>query len=90
LETEWVLRRLYGYTTEQVCEALKAVFGLPIVQLEDSAAVNQALDWHSLGLDFADALHLASRAGGAETFMTFDERLVKKSRLLGIHGVKLP
>ncbi len=90
LETEWVLRRLYGYSTEQVCDALKAMIGLPIVQLEDSASVTQALEWHSHGLDFADALHLASRPSGAETFMTFDERLVKKAKLLGIHGVRLP
>jgi predicted nucleic acid-binding protein len=31
------------------------------------------------GLDFADALHLAS-SGGATRFVTFDRRLVRRAR----------
>jgi len=32
------------------------------VQIEDPNAVLDALDWYERGLDFADALHLASTA----------------------------
>lgn len=37
-----------------------------------------ALAWHAGGLDFADALHLASPEGASE-FVTFDRALIKKA-----------
>lgn len=40
-----------------------------------------ALDWYEQGMDFADALHLASSAK-AVGFATFDEKLVKFARRL--------
>jgi hypothetical protein len=35
LETEWVLRSVYGYTPAQLAKALAAFAGLPGVALED-------------------------------------------------------
>jgi predicted nucleic-acid-binding protein len=43
----------------------------------------QALAWLDAGIDFADGLHLASR-GGAKSFVTFDERFVKRTAKLNI------
>lgn len=78
LETEWVIRRLYGFGPGQAEAALRDFSGLPGVTLENPAIVDQALDGMQGGTDFADALHLA--AAVAETctaFLTFDRRLVK-------------
>jgi len=51
---------------------------LPQVRVEDGPAVAEALDLLSAGMDFADALHVAS---GRETarFATFDRRLKKRA-----------
>jgi predicted nucleic acid-binding protein len=44
LETEWVLRSVYGYDSAGVCAALRAFAGLPRVSLEDPGLVATALD----------------------------------------------
>jgi len=76
LETEWVLRGVYRMSRPVVLARLRAFAGLPTVILEDPARVMQALNWTADGLDFADALHLAS-AGACEGFFTFDRGLAK-------------
>ncbi len=78
LETEWVLRRLYGFRRQQVAEALTALAALPNVRCEDESAIVAALEWAFQGLDFADALHLAS-ARSATHFATFDGDLAKRA-----------
>jgi len=79
LETEWVLRGLYDFSPQSLAEALKALAGLGTVFLEDAGAVAKALNWFEQGLDFADALHLAS-AGNAKQFATFDRKLARQAR----------
>lgn len=76
LETEWVLRRLYRKGKQEVAGALGNLAALPSVRCEDEAAVLQALAWSRQGLDFADALHLAS-SHTAVRFATFDRTLVR-------------
>ena len=73
LETEWVLRGAYGFTRNQVVEALAAFAGLPHVILEDPALIAKAIQWMADGMDFADALHFA-RTQHCEVFVTFDRR----------------
>lgn len=79
LETEWVLKSLYGFSTESLAAALRALAGLRTVFLEDETAVASALDWFTEGLDFADALHLVS-ANNAGQFATFDRRLARRAK----------
>ena len=79
LETEWVLRSLYEFTPQTLAGALRALAGLGTVSLEDAGAVAKALNWFEQGLDFADALHLAS-AGNAKQFATFDRKLARQAR----------
>ena len=84
LETEWVLRRVYGYRPAGLLEALLAVAGLPRVTLEDPALAAQALEWMSGGMDFADALHLA-KADRCEAFVSFDRPLARlAARIAGV------
>lgn len=82
LETEWVLRHAYGFRPRAVAEAQSKVCGLPRVAVEDEDAVIQALTWLARGLDFADARHLAS-SQSAESFCTFDKKLVTGARHAG-------
>ena len=79
LETEWVLRSLYDFAPQSLAGALRALAGLSTVRLEDPGAVARALDWFERGIDFADALHLAS-AGNARQFATFDRKLARQAR----------
>lgn len=76
LETEWVLRRLYQLERKVVTDAFRKVSGLANVEIEHPLAVAQALQWCDGGMDFADALHLAS-SHASEKFATFDVQLKK-------------
>lgn len=81
LETAWVLRSLYGFKAIEVNGALKGFAGLRNVRLEDPMAVANAFEWTAAGIDFADALHLASRAG-TNRFLTFDRRFARRAKKL--------
>lgn len=83
LETEWVLRSLYGFGPEAIAAALTTLAGLANVEIEDRAVVAKAITWMGQGLDFADGLHLASCPAGHD-FVTFDARLVRRATRLGI------
>ncbi|MBW1786524.1 MAG: type II toxin-antitoxin system VapC family toxin [Deltaproteobacteria bacterium] len=78
LETEWVLRHAYGIAKNTLISAFRKLFGLQNLTLEDPKTVLLALSWHEEGLDFADALHLAS-SFKATRFATFDKALRKRA-----------
>lgn len=78
LETEWVLRRLYRLEHKVVVSALRKVSGLANVEIENPLVITQALRWCDGGMDFADALPLAS-SHASEKFATFDAHLKKSS-----------
>jgi len=89
LETEWVLRHGYVIAREVISQAFQSLLGLANVEPEDSQAVTQALAWYEGGIDFADALHLASTAK-ADRFATFDRDFAKKALKLGSTEVFKP
>jgi predicted nucleic-acid-binding protein len=80
LETEWVLRGAYGLDRALIADALERLVGTASVAVETPAAVRRALGWFRAGLDFADALHLASLAPAAERFVTLDRGLARRVR----------
>lgn len=89
LETEWVLRSVYGFAPAQCARALTDFAGLPLVSLEDAAATAKALGWMRQGVDFADGLHLA-KAEGCEAFISFDQDFAQAANALGGIKVKAP
>jgi predicted nucleic-acid-binding protein len=89
LETEWVLRGVYGFSAAQCSKALADFAGLPRAGLEDAAAVAKALGWTQQGMDFADGLHLA-KAEGCEAFISFDRDFAKAANTLGGIKVRAP
>lgn len=89
LETEWVLRSMYGYTRRRIAEALSDFSALPRVIVEDPTAVAEALEWAVGGMDFADALHLA-RTRHCNAFVSFDRRLAAAASSVGTPVVRAP
>ena len=88
LEAEWVLRAGYGFDATQIASALRGLAGLPGMSVEEPTLLSTALEWLEGGMDFADALHLASRSESAN-FVSFDEKLVKRAKGLGVTAVAL-
>ena len=79
LETEWVLRSVYGFAREDVARALGALAGLPGVSVESPVLLGEALQRTVSGMDFADALHLGA-AERCEAMLTFDSRFIEAAR----------
>jgi predicted nucleic-acid-binding protein len=81
LETAWVLRSAYSFGILDIINALEGIGGMRNVVFEDAPSVALALRWvRENGLDFADALHLATAQGiGAQPFYSFDQPLVKRA-----------
>jgi len=90
LETEWVLRSAYDFSPTGIHSAFKKLLGLPQVTLGDQAVIVPALVWYKQGMDFADALHLAS-ASHASGFATFDRALQRSAeRITGTPAIVAP
>lgn len=83
LETAWVLQSAYAFPLTEVAEALKKLAGLPNVIVENAERVAQALGQAERGVDVAEALHVAS-SSGADTFYTFDQRLIRQAEAQGL------
>ncbi len=81
LETEWVLRYAYKSKPEEICDAFTRLFGLKNVNLSNPYLTAQAINWHSEGLDFSDAIHLAN-SQQCERLYSFDSKFVKQSKQL--------
>lgn len=86
LETEWVLRSVYGFSAEQCAKGLTDFAGLPRVTLEDVASAAKALAWMHRNIDFADGVHLA-KAENCDAFISFDRDFAKSANALG--GIKV-
>lgn len=82
LETEWVLRSVYGYSPAQFCAFIEYLDAGGRVVFQTADQVRSALRHHLQGLDFADALHLAQ--AGEAGLMTFDRALRRKAAKLGL------
>jgi predicted nucleic-acid-binding protein len=89
LETEWVLRGVFALQQSDILAALRKFFSLPTIVLEDGQAAFRACAWAERGMDFADALHLASSAN-CEAFVSFDKGLAKAAAKLGAIKVRAP
>jgi predicted nucleic acid-binding protein len=82
LELAWVLD-CYDCSASEIAKAVRHLLGLPNLQTSEVVALLRALDWHEQGMDFADALHLAL-SGRATSLASFDRRLAKVARTLGV------
>lgn len=79
LETEWVLRFAYDFKADQIANALSKLLGLPNVHVNHPSLIAQAITWHTQGLDFADAFHLAN-SQQCKKFYTFDKKMINGAK----------
>lgn len=82
MELEWVLRGGYGYSRDETALILDHLMGLDNITVENWERVSDALCAYKDGMDFADALHLAASKG--DLFTTFDTKLAKRAKKLGL------
>jgi predicted nucleic-acid-binding protein len=78
LESEWILRRVYSYSKSAMKRAFVRLTDIENIAIESEDIVNRALELNEQGIDFADALHLASSTQ-CDWFATFDKRFVKSA-----------
>ena len=83
LEFEWVMRSAYRKPAAAIAAAIERMLETANVQVEDQPAVARAVAWFRLGMDFGDALHLAS-SGHTDAFATFDGDLRRLAARLGV------
>ena len=81
LEVEWVLRSGYRLGRREILAILRGILAMGNAEVEDEAAVAQAMLWYEKGMDFSDSLHVAS-AGPECSFATFDTALRKMGQRL--------
>lgn len=78
LELAWVLRSA-GVPKEDILRAFRHLHGLPGMAWQHAAAWQTALRHAAIGLDLADALHLALSAD-CDELATFDARFVTRGQ----------
>lgn len=83
LELEWVLRSAYRIDRHSIISALRQLLSMRNIEIEDENSVRLAIEWHERGLDFADAVHMAS-AGPERSFATFDGALRRAASRIGV------
>lgn len=81
LEFEWVMRGAYGQSRTAIASAIETILGTANVEVENATAVARAVEWFRQGLDFTDAVHLAS-SGHADWFVTFDAAMRRRAQAL--------
>jgi len=88
LETGWVLRSLYGFDENAIRAAFAKLLGLENVQAEDEPSIAEALALTAQGIEFADAMHLASRPRDV-SFVSFDKSSAQHARGAGLSEISL-
>jgi predicted nucleic-acid-binding protein len=86
LETEWVLRYTYEIDKARIMKGFQKLLGLWNAKFEDLPSVALAISWYGYGIDFADALHLAS-SREAEEFATFDNSFANKAKRISAGNI---
>jgi predicted nucleic-acid-binding protein len=86
LETVWVLRSAFGLDEKSIAVVLSWLVTIRGVSIEDELAVLEALKLTGQGLEFAGALHAASRPAGV-AFQSFDRKFVKRAKLAGVRNI---
>jgi predicted nucleic-acid-binding protein len=84
LEAEWVLRRSFKFTRQEIAAAFLRLLGLPTVFCPRREMVLDALNAFDAGCDFADALHATTSDRDVVEFVTFDKRFALLARKQGL------
>jgi predicted nucleic-acid-binding protein len=83
LEVEWILRGVMRLPRPVVAEGLSRLVSVENLMVEKVDAVEAALQWFLAGMDFPDALHVAT-AAHCERFATFDKDMIRQAGRIGL------
>lgn len=81
LELYWVLHSVYETPRLRLIKVLRHLLNLDLLRIEDEETVETALLYFEQGLEFPDALHLAS-CSRCDRLLTFDKTLAKRANQL--------
>jgi predicted nucleic-acid-binding protein len=77
LEFAWVVQSYYRFTQAEMLDVVEHLAGIAHVAIERVTVLEEAVALTRSGLDFADALHLAS-ASHCKRLVTFDNKSFAK------------
>ncbi|MBC7985680.1 MAG: type II toxin-antitoxin system VapC family toxin [Sphingomonadaceae bacterium] len=78
IETEWVLRAVYGLTRKDVATLITELTTIEGVMVEEAGRVAWCCARHADGADFTDMIHLLA-SGDANAFVTLDKRFRRQA-----------
>lgn len=81
METDWVLRGLYGWNFDEVADAIALLTTIHNLTFENENRLRASLKGLRNGADLADELIVRScRDQGAKAFATFDKDIVRRHK----------
>jgi predicted nucleic-acid-binding protein len=81
LELAWVLE-VSDCERAEIAHALRLLVGLPNLVINPLDSMLYAIGWYESGMDFADALHLATSVQ-SDVLVTFDRDFAKTAKKIG-------
>lgn len=82
LELMQVLDRVYGATTDALLRTMQMLLNIDHLVFEDEAALHRAAACMQQGMEYSDALVLAS-ATASDALATFDRQFVRSAKKTG-------
>lgn len=84
VELTWVLRRVYAFSRDEICQLLQRLRSNAVIRLQFVDAFDAALELYRSGADFADALIVHEAKRVRVELVTFDKKLAERlgARLL--------
>ena len=79
-----VMRGYYRFELDEICSVFKHLLSQQHIEIEDKVCVTQALVNFEEGLDFADALHLASCKNCTELASFDDKKFARRAKRNGL------
>jgi predicted nucleic-acid-binding protein len=81
VETDWVLRSLYGWSGADVADAFARITTIHNLSFENESRLRSSLKGLRDGADLADELIIRScRDRGTKTFATFDKEIIRRHK----------
>ena len=79
IETDWVLRSLYEWTTDEIAEAFGRLLSVHNLAFEDEGRIRGVLHALRRGADFSDELIVdRCRETGCKSVATFDKGMIRR------------
>lgn len=82
MEMVFTLESVYRKGRDEIATALRTIMGLTTITAEAPGACGRAISWYADGMDFGDAMILASSAG-ADKLASFDRDFQRLAARIG-------